>query len=425
MKKGLNSEQGIEVGTKGQKLLVITTQNIFSENGARSLMRGKARALSEQGVSVKFFCLRFGGVSSKQRAAAGVEVAGTGTSEGWLLRLGVLSDIRATLRTYRPDWVLVSGAWLYLWGDKLGRVISLSGACIAVDLQGPIEEIAEYRRVLGSRLLARLLSRWLCWAEHRFLSRWTHLVETMSGNAVRYLSKYRPRYDGSVSLVKCGFSEAFTDARYARERVAWRKKLGIGADKRAVVFAGTLSGWQNKEGLFAFAKRHSGSEDKTEVHFFVPRAHHAEIAALGLRNTRTGFLPSAQLQVALCAFDYGLLLRQARGIANYFAFPLKASEYANARLGILSNSDDENSLGWMEGSLARAFVDIETFPLSEKKLASVRLRYEDLRELEFSHMVVGLIELYGKIRRDLVSSKMEVLARGTRGAFRHAIDIRR
>ncbi len=421
MKKGLNSEQGIEVVPKGQRLLVITTQNIFSENGARSLMRGKARALSEQGVSVKFFCLRFGGVSSKQRAAAGVEVAGTGTSEGWLLRLGVLSDIRATLRTYRPDWVLVSGAWLYLWGDKLGRAISLSGACIAVDLQGPVDEIAEYQRVLGSRFLARLLSRWLGWAEHRFLSRWTHLVETMSGNAVRYLSRHRPRYDGSVCLVKCGFSEAFTDARYASERVAWRKKLGIGADKRAVVFAGTLSGWQNKEALFAFAKKHSSSADKTEVHFFVPRAHHAEVAALGLHNTRTGFLPSAQLQSALCAFDYGLLPREET-MTNYFAFPLKVSEYANARLGILVTYRE---MGWMEGLLARTCIDIDAFPLSEKKLASARLRYEDLRELEFSHMVVGLIKLYGKIRRDLVSSKMEVLARGTRGAFQHAIDIRR
>ncbi len=383
------------------RLLVLTTQNVFTENGARSLMRGKTLALQAQGVCVRYFCLRFGGVSEGLRARSGLDIIGTGASERFLLSGGSLRSIRRVLRSFQPDWVLVSGAWLYLWGDRLGSAIGKSGARIALDLQGPVEEISEYRRIFGSRLLAHLLGRWLGWAEHRFLARWTNLVETMSGNAVRYLTRYRPRFRGSVCVVKCGFSHAFTDSAYIEERRHWRERLGIAANELAVVFAGTLSAWQNKEGLFAFARQHP----TTSVHFFVPRAHHAELASLGLANVHSGFLPSEQLQRALCAFDYGLLMRKARGIANSFAFPLKASEYANARLAILvdmsSGGNDANGdasmgtaskLGWMEGSLGRSCVAMEDFPLED--LTHARLSYEDLRELEFGYMVKDLLKHY-------------------------------
>lgn len=391
------------------RLLVITTQNVFTENGARSLMRGKTLALEGEGVCVKYLCLRFGGVSEEQRASAGLDIIGTGSSEHWLLAAGLLREIRRALRDFRPDWVLVSGAWLYIWGDRLGRTITKSGARIALDLQGPIEEIGEYRRIFGSRFLAKLLARWLAWAEHRFLERWTNLVETMSGNAVRYLQSHRPRFQGSVCIVKCGFPRAFTEADYVKQRELWRKRLEIDDSKLAVVFAGTLSAWQNKDALFAFARLHR----EVRVHFFVPRAHHAELAGLALANIRFGFLPSDQLQNALCAFDYGLLMRRAEGLANSFAFPLKASEYANARLGILldtgksknavnnavNNSGDGNDirLGWTEGSLSRSCVSLSDFPL--KDLTSVRLSYRDLQKLEFAYMVKDLVRQYEVLQK--------------------------
>ena len=409
------------------RLLVITTQNVFTENGARSLMRGKTQALEERGVCVKYFCMRFGGVSEEQRARAGLDIIGTGASERWLLSAGGLlsasglAGIRRALSDFRPDWVLVSGAWLYLCGDSLGRAITASGARIAFDMQGPVEEIGEYMRVFGSRGLARLLARLLAWAEHRFLRRWTNLVETMSGNAVRYLADQRPRFTGSVCVVKCGFPRAFTESEYRAKRDLWRKKLQLDDGRLAVVFAGTLSAWQNKDALFAFARLHS----ETRVYFFVPRAHHAELESLGLANVRCGFLPSSDLQSALCAFDYGLLMRRAGGIANSFAFPLKASEYANARLGILVDKNESNdnsdapsgitsgvtsgvasdgasnkiSLGWLEGSLLRACVALEDFPLAD--LARARLSYGDLQKLEFAYMVKDLIKCYeSKTRTD-------------------------
>ena len=153
------------------------------------------------------------------------------------------------------------------------------------------------------------------------------------------------------------------------------------------------------------------------VHFFVPRAHHAELAGLALANVRFGFLPSEQLQNALCAFDYGLLMRRAEGLANSFAFPLKASEYANARLGILldtgksknagndadnnavNNTGDGNDirLGWTEGSLSRSCVSLADFPL--KDLTNVRLSYRDLQKLEFAYMVKDLVRQYEVLQK--------------------------
>ena len=372
-------------GSKPLTLLVITTHNLYSENGARSLMRGKTAALERQGVKVSYFCLRFGGITAKVRAQAPFDIVQVGATEEWLRQSPrLLQKLKAIVATTKPDWVLVSGVWLCLSGDRLGRIVKDSGARISYDMQGPVEEIAEYQRVFGSRWLAKLLARWLAWAEHRFLARWTDLIETVSYNALDYLREHRARFDGKVCLVHCGFDKALTEQQHARYRKEWQARLRIDKTRPAVVFAGTLSGWQNKPALFAFARKHKD----VSVFFFVPRRHHAEILALELPLVRTGFLPSEQLQQALCAFDYGLLPREET-LTNTFAFPLKVSEYANARLPILVTY---RNMGWMQGVLRKACVDLVCFDAGKK--SSARLSFNALQSLTFERMVARLTNYY-------------------------------
>ncbi len=377
--------------TKSDKpltLLVITTHNLFSENGIRSQIGGKTRALEKQGVRVLFFCTRFGGVTPAMRKQAPGKVVGAGATEQWLRQSPrLLRKLTTALATTKPDWVLVSGIWLCLWGDRLGRIVKNSGARISFDMQGPVEEIAEYQRVLGSRALAKLLARWLAWAEHRFLARWTDLIETVSHNARDYLRDHRARFKGKVCLVHCGFDKALSEQQHARYRKEWQKRLRIDRTRPAVVFAGTLSGWQNKPALFAFARKHR----ETSVFFFVPPHHHAEIRAqnrsLGLPHVHANFLPSEQLQQALCAFDYGLLPREET-MTNTFAFPLKVSEYANARLPILVTY---RNMGWMQGVLKKACLDLEAFPRSTKDF---QLSQRALQSLTFDRMTARLSAYY-------------------------------
>ncbi len=366
-------------------LLVLTTHNLYTENGIRSQISGKTVALERRGVKVRYFCLRFGGIEAQARAQAPVDIVQVGTTEQWLRQSPrLLKKLDATLVTEKPDWVVVSGIWLCLWGDRLGRRIKNSGARISFDMHGPVEEIAEYRRVCGSRWLAKLLALWLARAEHRFLARWTDLVETVSHNALDYLRKHRARFKGKVCLVHCGFDEALSEQQHARYRQQWQKRLKIDGKRPAVVFAGTLSGWQNKPALFAFARKH----EETCVFFFVPPRHHAEIRALGLANVRTDFLSSEHLQQALCAFDYGLMTRRDDGIANSFAFPLKVSEYANARLGIITTA---RKASWRRGVLANACLDLEAFPISK---GAFHLSRRALQTLTFDHMVADLATCY-------------------------------
>ncbi len=386
MRKKTTKTQRAGKGNKPLTLLVITTHNLYTENGIRSQIGGKTRALEKQGVRVFFFCTRFGGVIPAMRKQAPGRVIGAGATEQWLRQSPrLLHKLTAALATTKPDWVLVSGVWLCLWGDRLGRIIKNSGARISFDMHGPVEEIAEYQRVGGSRWLAKLLALWLARAEHRFLARWTDLLETVSHNALGYLRKHRAGFKGKVCLVHCGFDKALSEQQHARYRKQWQKRLGLDETRSAVVFAGTLSGWQNKPALFAFARKH----EETRVFFFVPPRHHAEIRALELSHARADFLPSEQLQQALCAFDYGLMTRQDDGIANSFAFPLKVSEYANARLAILTTA---HKASWRRGLLAKACLDLASFDAHTKVPA--RLSQRALQTLTFDHMVVDLIACY-------------------------------
>ena len=387
MKQNRQPEKTRRTRTKGSKpltLLVITTHNLFSENGIRSQIRGKTRALETQGVKVFFFCTRFGGITPAMRKRAQGNIIGTGASEQWLRQSPrLLKELTAAVATTRPDWVLVSGVWLCLWGDRLGRIIKNSGALISYDMHGPVEEIAEYQRVFGSRWLAKLLALGLARAEHRFLARWTDLIETVSHAALDYLRQHRARFTGKVCLVHCGFEKALSEQQHARYRKEWQARLRIDESRPAVVFAGTLSGWQNKPALFAFARKHK----ETSVFFFVPPRHHAEIRSLELPHARALFLPSDKLQQALCAFDYGLLPREAT-LTNTFAFPLKVSEYANARLPILVTY---RNMGWMRGVLARACLDLEAFPQPKR---AFQLSYRALQSLTFDRMVANLTACY-------------------------------
>ena len=366
-------------------------------------MRGKTAALQKQGVRVHYFCMRFGGIAAGMQARAPVDIVQVGATEQWLRQSQrLLQKLKAALATTQPDWVLVSGIWLCLWGDRLGRVIKNNGARISFDMQGPVEEIAEYQSVFGSRWLAKMLALWLAWAEHRFLARWADLVETVSHNALDYLRHRRARCTGKVCLVHCGFEKAFSEQQHARYREKWRRKwrqkwsktLLRDETRPAVVFAGTLSGWQNKPALFAFARKNR----ETNIVFFVPPHHHAEIQALGLSHVHADFLPSDELQQALCAFDYGLLPREET-LTNTFAFPLKVSEYANARLPILITY---RNMGWMQGVLKKACLDMEdcldlkvcldgALPRSKKSFV---LSHSALQTLTFDHMVKDLIACY-------------------------------
>ena len=382
-------------GSKPLTLLVITTHNLYTENGARSLMRGKTAALQKQGVRVHYFCMRFGGIASGMQARAPVDIVQVGATEQWLRQSQhLLQKLKAALSTTQPDWVLVSGIWLCLWGDRLGRVIKNGGARISFDMQGPVEEIAEYQSVFGSRWLAKMLALWLAWAEHRFLARWADLVETVSHNALDYLRYRRARFTGKVCLVHCGFEKAFSERQHARYRQKWRQKwrktLLRDETRPAIVFAGTLSGWQNKPALFAFARKNR----EANIVFFVPPHHHAEIEALGLAHVHADFLPSDALQQALCAFDYGLMTRQDDGIANSFSFPLKVSEYANARLGILTTA---RKASWRQGVLAKACLNLEAcmdLEACSRSKKSFVLSHSALQTLTFDHMVKDLIACY-------------------------------
>ena len=366
-------------------------------------MRGKTAALQKQGVRVHYFCMRFGGIAAGMQARAPVDIVQVGATEQWLRQSQhLLQKLKAALATTQPDWVLVSGIWLCLWGDRLGRVIKNSGARISFDMQGPVEEIAEYQSVFGSRWLAKMLALWLAWAEHRFLARWADLVETVSHNALDYLRHRRARCTGKLCLVHCGFEQAFSEQQHARYREKWRRKwrqkwsktLLRDETRPAIVFAGTLSGWQNKPALFAFARKNR----ETNIVFFVPPRHHAEIQALGLSHVHADFLPSDELQQALCAFDYGLLPREET-LTNTFAFPLKVSEYANARLPILITY---RNMGWMRGVLKKACLDMKdcldlevcldgALPRSKKSFV---LSHSALQTLTFDHMVKDLIACY-------------------------------
>lgn len=366
------------------KVLIITSRDIFTHAGERSLMHGKDVALKKNGIETYYFCMRFRKISE---STDDFLILGTDKTSNWLLkRKNILIKLELILQNIKPDIIVVSGCWLYLGSKKIYDLARKNNCAISLDMQGVLEEIKEYKMVKGNIFLSLLLYKILSFKEKQFVMNYVSLIEIVSSNGRMYLKQKYPKYEGLVEVVSCGVPIVYSDEIFQEKRNLWRQKLGVNPDKVSVVYAGSLSYWQRKDDIILLAK----NNPSVDFYLFTPKKYHEGVYAFNYENIKVSFLPNNSLQEALCSFDYGILLRYD-DTTNFFAFPNKASEYLNARLKIIV---DSRSLGCICEPYIDQFISIDQF--KDIQLDS-KIEYNKLRDLEYTKLIKPLIKAYYKL----------------------------
>jgi len=362
----------------GLRILVLTSRNLYRENGERTLMLSKQAALEAEECQVAYVACRWGGVPE----TSDLNILFQFRTWEWLIfPIRCYRQLKAAVQGWRPDVLVVSGGWLAANSWVLERIKREQKIALSVDLQGVLEELTEYAMVKGNRVLSRALYYLLRRQERRLVEQVADVVEVVSHNFARYVRERYPRFSGAISVVPCGLSIIFDDHKYSENRAHWRQKLAIEPSRLAAVYVGGLYKWQRVREVVDFARR------RQDWLFFL--FVNGDIASLGglPANVRISRLPHNDMLKALCAFDYGFLLRND-DVTNRVAFPNKASEYLNARLKIIV---DSKNLGCIRPEYSQAFCSVDEVSLVDP--TEFKKSYA-IQGLLYEQSVAGLLAAY-------------------------------
>jgi hypothetical protein len=369
------------------KILVWTSRNILSEGGERTYMLAKLRALEQLGCTVGYL------LSPIRRAPADNSSVLMAVS-GWKLLAPHKSyrTLHSLCTVWKPDILVASGIWVSFSWKVLSRIRTELGVTISFEMQGALEEITEYKLAFGSNLASRLLFHACRRAEGALLRQCADHVEVVSSNMELYLRKTYPEFRGVATAVPCGISAAIDEASYWRNRYYWRAQLGLDSARPAAAYSGSTAGWQRLGDILEWAR----SWPNTQVYLFLVGEASTFPSDLP-DNVRIASLPHAELVAALCAFDFGILLRRS-DVTSFVAFPNKVGEYLNARLRIIVDSDN---IGCICSEYDAAFVSARDVDWTSPPVERPNV---DLSSIAWRNLAVRLLEGYGRARAAMSSA---------------------
>ena len=360
------------------RVLILTSRDILGNSGEATLMRSKEAALKSMGCAVCYVVFRW----RRFRVVSDNRIIHSLPTWLWVLNPVLCYYIvKRIVISWRPDVLVVSGHWLKFHPWIIARLRRVRPLAISLDLQGALEEWTEYLLAFGSKFISCLVERAIA-VHERILVRQVDVIEVVSFNFKRYIENKYPWFTGKIVVVPCGIEEIYDDFSYRELRRVWREKLGIGSDETAAVYSGGLSRWQRIEDVIDFAQKHTW----LKVYMFINCNARAIRSSLP-PNIKVMTLSPEESKAALCAFDYGFLLR-FDNTTNHVSFPNKASEYLNARLRVVM---DARNLGCVLPNLSFAFVGLEgVVPLDQ----SVEKKAYPIENICYRETVSRLVAAY-------------------------------
>ena len=338
------------------RVLILTSRDISGNSGEATLMRGKEAALKNMGCSIAYVRFRW----QQHKDLRGEDVVHSFSTWQWLLNpISCYHALRSIIVSWQPNVLVLSGHWLKFHPWVIARLKRIRPFAVSLDLQGALEEWTEYRLAFGKLSISYILERIIAVYERRLL-RHTDLIEVVSNNFRGYIEKKYPTFGGSIVVVPCGIEAVIDDITFRKLRSVWRQRLGLGSRDTAAVYSGGVSRWQRVSDVVSFADKNRW----LKVYLFINGSLGANFANLP-PNIKVMSLSRDEVREALCAFDYGFLLR-FDDLTNHVAFPNKASEYLNARLRIIV---DSRNMGCVIPEFYSAFVGLDqVVPMDQSKM---------------------------------------------------------
>jgi glycosyltransferase involved in cell wall biosynthesis len=292
---------------------------------------------------------------------------------------------------WKPDVLVASGVWISHAWRTLARIRDEFGIPVSFDMHGALEELIEYNLAFGSRLASGLLFQSCRRAEAAILQHCADHIEVVSRNMEQYIRDTYPAFPGSVTVVPCGIDAPIDQAAYERKRHHWRDRLGLDPSRPAAVYSGSIAKWQRVDDMLDLAR----AQPRLQVHLLLvgdPSLFPVDVP----QNVRIASLPHPEAVDALCAFDFGFLLRRS-DLTNFVAFPNKVGEYLNARLRIIV---DSRNIGCINEELSDAFISVADVDFTRRTENPATF---DLHSILWSGLAARLLSQYIEVRSAMVS----------------------
>lgn len=371
-------------------ILMITTRDIYNDGGEKTLMLEKDKILKKYGINIFYFSFRRDVYKYKNTIRNFNIVKQYKTKEIYLNKKSIINDIDEFIKKNNIKIVIISGFWLYLLNDEIKKLKNKYNIKFSLDYQGALEEIKEFNLVKNMKFPSLIFFNIFRYLEKKFILNIADIVEVVSKNAISHIKKsYQDVEHLKFPIVHCGISDYFKESEYLEYRKHWREKLSIDYNEIAFVYAGGISKWQNIDEIIEFAYKYK----EAKLFIFTSKNNIKELQRTKKlsNNIILDSLPHEELLSALCAFDYGLLLRD-ENITNYVAFPNKFSEYLNARLTIVLKN---KNIGCFINKIEFENFYILSENLNIKHKRDNTLNYEIILEnITYDNIIANLIKAY-------------------------------
>lgn len=365
-------------------ILVLTTRNIYDESGEKTLMLSKDKVLRKNGAELFYYSFR----RKFDKDTNLFNIVKKDSMYDLIFKKEIVKNSLAQIIVENKiDIIVVSGNWLLFLYSQLNELKQKYNVKISYDYQGAVEEVKEYKLFKDNKVLSNILFSILHYYEKKFISI-TDGVEAVSQNGIDYLKDmYKVNFKDVI--VHCGIEYPTSNDMYNRYRKKWRESYNFKDNDIACVYAGGIAKWQNIDEIIDKAK----NNHNIKLYIYTSPKNQVTIKKNYQLsdNIYFDFLSHEELQQALCAFDYGFLLRN-KDITNFVAFPNKYSDYINARLKIVLKNQE---IGFYPESNSKQRIILDIHDNLEKVDKVDEVIFSGYIEtLSYNKMVVNLISYY-------------------------------
>lgn len=362
-----------------KQILFITNRNVLTTCGELRLIKNRAEALwNTYGFATDFIALSAPDriISQKrERIVCGGEMNTIPLPRKNFFGIikayrDLIYTIKEVLQNKKYDVVVLSGLLMPLFGKKVKKICGLP---LIYDFHGAFEDT--YESTANSNAIKKLVFRIFYLLENSVINVCLKHADgcfVVTEALKRYLiRRYSNAADLDYYVVPCAISDdCMSEEEYHNNRTEYRRKYGITEETPVFLYSGGTSSWQCiDETIDLFHQIRSEIKQPVKCLMF---SHNISLIREKIGNDPdviTDSYTPEELAKALCAADYGFLLRK-KCPTNQVAFPNKFLEYVRANLRMIATPNVEeiaeqvanNELGVlynMDGNVSALLTELQ------------------------------------------------------------------